>query len=386
MRRDAVGADVVLRQPPEARVGLLDERAVARASRARAAAACGLVVRQRQVDDVVRAPRRELLALGRRDHVVGRRDERLERAGALAVAEGAKRLDLGHGAGAYHPCSDLDSAGERDCCARRGPGRRGRLRGRAQGAAAHEGRLAVPRARARRPERPDRGARLERRRAARRPLRRGRRGARARPGRAVPRPAAARRALARGRPRRTRRAWRRRCGATPTSWTAFSSSWPTRSPTRACARRCGAFVDGRGPADGAARRCRPPRRTMATRAGCSSTRSAWRRSAARPRSCTRACARTSLLAAALLHDVGRTLELGRGPAFRADRGGPAARPRPSRAAADRGARRGAGDEVRAELLHAVAVHHEARAARTAEAAVLYHANQLDAVAATRPVE
>ena len=43
------------------------------------------------------------------------------------------------------------------------------------------------------------------------------------------------------------------------------------------------------------------------------------------------------------------------------------------------------EDVRAELLHAVAVHHDARAARTAEAAVLYHANQLDAVAATRPV-
>ena len=42
-------------------------------------------------------------------------------------------------------------------------------------------------------------------------------------------------------------------------------------------------------------------------------------------------------------------------------------------------------EVRAELLHAVAVHHDASPARTAEAAVLYHANQLDAVAATRPV-
>ena len=41
---------------------------------------------------------------------------------------------------------------------------------------------------------------------------------------------------------------------------------------------------------------------------------------------------------------------------------------------------------RAELLHCVAVHHDARAARTAEAAVLYHANQLDAIAATRPVE
>jgi metal-dependent HD superfamily phosphatase/phosphodiesterase len=42
-------------------------------------------------------------------------------------------------------------------------------------------------------------------------------------------------------------------------------------------------------------------------------------------------------------------------------------------------------DVRAELLHAVAVHHDPRSARTAEAAVLYHANQLDAVAATRPV-
>src|SRR5436190_269432 len=42
-------------------------------------------------------------------------------------------------------------------------------------------------------------------------------------------------------------------------------------------------------------------------------------------------------------------------------------------------------EVLAELLHAIASHHDARAARTAEASVLYHANQLDAVAATRPV-
>ena len=35
----------------------------------------------------------------------------------------------------------------------------------------------------------------------------------------------------------------------------------------------------------------------------------------------------------------------------------------------------------AELVHCVAVHHEARGARTAEAGVLYHANQLDTVAA-----
>jgi metal-dependent HD superfamily phosphatase/phosphodiesterase len=41
--------------------------------------------------------------------------------------------------------------------------------------------------------------------------------------------------------------------------------------------------------------------------------------------------------------------------------------------------------VLAELLHAIACHHDRPAARTAEAAVLYHANQLDAQAATRPV-
>jgi hypothetical protein len=34
----------------------------------------------------------------------------------------------------------------------------------------------------------------------------------------------------------------------------------------------------------------------------------------------------------------------------------------------------------------VSCHHDLRAARTAEAAVLYHANQLDGIAATRPVE
>ena len=37
------------------------------------------------------------------------------------------------------------------------------------------------------------------------------------------------------------------------------------------------------------------------------------------------------------------------------------------------------------MLHAVGAHHDARGARTAEASVLYHANQLDAAAAMRPV-
>ena len=92
-----------------------------------------------------------------------------------------------------------------------------------------------------------------------------------------------------------------------------------------------------------------------------------------------------LIAAALLHDVGRTLELGRPPTFRPTEEGRllghvqlGIRLIESRAAElDR--------DALAELVHAVAGHHDARAARTAEAAVLYHANQLDAVAATRPV-
>ena len=93
-----------------------------------------------------------------------------------------------------------------------------------------------------------------------------------------------------------------------------------------------------------------------------------------------------VLAAALLHDVGRTRELERGPTFRVTEEGRllghvhlGLRLVEERAdALDAG--------VRAELLHAIAVHHDARGARTAEASVLYHANQLDAAAATRPVE
>ncbi len=92
-----------------------------------------------------------------------------------------------------------------------------------------------------------------------------------------------------------------------------------------------------------------------------------------------------VLAAALLHDVGRVQELGRGPAFRpTDEGRLLGHVHLGlRMIEERGGGLEAG--VRAELLHAVASHHDRNAARTAEAAVLYHANQLDAVAATKPV-
>ena len=92
-----------------------------------------------------------------------------------------------------------------------------------------------------------------------------------------------------------------------------------------------------------------------------------------------------LIAAALVHDIGRTSELTQGPTFRQTDEGRmlghvhlGLRLVEARAAALE-------PEVRTELLHAIACHHDARAARTAEAAVLYHANQLDAVAATRPI-
>jgi len=93
-----------------------------------------------------------------------------------------------------------------------------------------------------------------------------------------------------------------------------------------------------------------------------------------------------LLAAALLHDAGRTLELTPGPAFTQTSEGRLLGHvhLGLRAIEERGGELGA--DVRAELLHAVAGHHDVRSARTAEAAVLYHANQLDAAAAIRPVQ
>jgi 3'-5' exoribonuclease len=92
-----------------------------------------------------------------------------------------------------------------------------------------------------------------------------------------------------------------------------------------------------------------------------------------------------LLAAALLHDVGRIAELTAGPTFRqSDEGRLLGHVHLGlRMVEERAV--GLEPGARAELLHAISCHHDARAARTAEASVLYHANQLDAVAATRPI-
>lgn len=92
-----------------------------------------------------------------------------------------------------------------------------------------------------------------------------------------------------------------------------------------------------------------------------------------------------LLSAALLHDIGRVAELTSGPTFRqTDEGRLLGHVHLGlRLVEERGGSLQA--DARSELLHAIACHHDSRAARTAEASVLYHANQLDAVAATRPV-
>ena len=92
-----------------------------------------------------------------------------------------------------------------------------------------------------------------------------------------------------------------------------------------------------------------------------------------------------LLAAALVHDVGRIRELTRGPAFRQTEEGRLLGHVHLGLRMIEERSRDLDPAVLAELLHAVACHHDRPAARTAEAAVLYHANQLDAQAATRPV-
>jgi 3'-5' exoribonuclease len=87
-----------------------------------------------------------------------------------------------------------------------------------------------------------------------------------------------------------------------------------------------------------------------------------------------------------VHDAGRTLELTRGPAFSPTEEGRLLGHVHLGLRLIEECGEGLTSGQLAELLHCVAAHHDARAARTAEAAVLYHANQLDAIAATRPVD
>jgi 3'-5' exoribonuclease len=91
-----------------------------------------------------------------------------------------------------------------------------------------------------------------------------------------------------------------------------------------------------------------------------------------------------LLSAAILHDAGRTVELGHGPAFApTDEGRLLGHVHLGLRLVEMHAEGLSAGQL-AELLHCIATHHDGRAARTAEAAVLYHVNQLDAGAATLP--
>ncbi len=92
-----------------------------------------------------------------------------------------------------------------------------------------------------------------------------------------------------------------------------------------------------------------------------------------------------VLAGALVHDVGRTLELSRGPVFAlTDEGRLLGHVHLGMRLIEERTEGLAAAQL-AELLHCIAAHHDARATRTAEAAVLYHANALDASASTRPI-
>ena len=281
---DPVGTDVVLDEQPDRR-RLLDEHALGSPA-LECLRRLLLGVRQRQVDDVVRVLE-VLRALLGGDHVVRRRHERLQRARLrLVVAQRAKGLDDRH---RREPIYLLDSAREQHQRAGGGPGRRGRLRRRAQAAAADEEGRGVPLARARRPDGADRGTDLERRRAARRSLRRGRCRARARPRLEVRGTAAAGRPLGRGGRRGSRRA---DAQAAPRCRRA---RWVPRVPRGGdLARRAGggrASLHRRLAAPNRAPHAPGrPRRTIPTRAACSSTRSGSRRLPEKPRSSTRACA------------------------------------------------------------------------------------------------
>ena len=177
-----------------------------------------------------------------------------------------------------------------------------------------------------------------------------------------------------------------RCAATRTSSTASSSSSPARSRTTGCARPSPRSSPTARSGDASGRCRRHPAGTTTTPAGL------LEHTVGVATVCRELCQLHPrlrpdlLLAAALLHDIGRTVELEPGPGFRQTAEGRllghvhlGTRLIEERAGA-------LAPDARAELLHAVACHHDARAAKTAEAAVLYHANQLDAVAATRPVD
>ncbi len=97
---DAVRPDVVLHEQPR-RGHVLALEDPARQPLPVQAPRLVLRLGEGQVEDVVRAQREESLALVGSDRVVGRRHEVRDRAGRAGVADGAKRLQVGHRGRAY---------------------------------------------------------------------------------------------------------------------------------------------------------------------------------------------------------------------------------------------------------------------------------------------
>ena len=93
---DSVGTDVRLRERPRCRLLVAREDPVATPGRE---ITCGVVlgVRERQVDDVVRASCEVPGASSSVDHVVRRRDQSVERTGRLGIAFRTKSTHLCHG-------------------------------------------------------------------------------------------------------------------------------------------------------------------------------------------------------------------------------------------------------------------------------------------------
>ena len=150
--------------------------------------------------------------------------------------------------------------------------------------------------------------------------------------------------------------------------------------------RCGTAPRRRRDSRSRCGNCRPPRHTTPTPAACSNTPSAWRLWRVRPAQLHPAPPRRPPARGGAPARPWLVRELGRGPSFRpTDEGRLLGHVHLGlRLVEERAAE--ALDRTRARSSCTRSPCTTTRnAARTAEAAVLYHANQLDAVAATRPV-
>ena len=220
-------------------------------------------------------------------------------------------------------------------------------------------RLALPGRRAARPDRRDPRPRVPRRRLPRRPVRARRPGGGERPRGALPRRAPGRapnRSSAPPRRCRTRPSSCRWPTATWRSSTASSSTSRARSTTRTCAP-CSTRSSATRPSapSSGARPARAPA-TTPTSAACSSTPSRSPRSRTRPACSIPRLNSDLLITAAILHDVGKTLEFQLGAEIALSEAGALVGPRGARAAARRGARAAIRRLPRGEAARSLSLH------------------------------